>query len=62
VFGPTRRPNEPVTAGAALGAGPGPQYGDPDSLPIDRITQALYAIHPSPVLARMMIRLRNLPV
>ncbi len=27
-FGPTNRPSEPVTAGAALGAGAGPQSGD----------------------------------
>lgn len=53
VFGPSRRPNEPLTAGAALGPGPGL---DPtlsmDSDP-NIFLQAMYAILPHPAIARL---------
>jgi hypothetical protein len=58
---PSERPDEPVTAGAPFGAGPGPE-----ALPIppameDEVAQtilALASIYPDPDLARLVDRLR----
>lgn len=53
VFGPTARPNEPITAGAAEGAGT--TNLEPD-LPQDpaEMLRAIYLQHPSPGIRRLL--------
>ena len=54
VFGPTRRPREPITAGAPVGPGanPLPDFAqDPDVL-----LEALAAVYPHPILYQLMSR------
>ena len=56
LFAPTQRPDEPLTAGAPFGAGPGPEVldrPDPDALAIDRL-RALYRVTGSPALGRLL--------
>lgn len=51
MFGPTRRPGEPITAGAAAGAGPGPANllaEDPHV-----VLRALAAAYPHPDIIRL---------
>jgi hypothetical protein len=54
LFAPSERADEPVTAGLPMGAGPGPEVlpggGDPT---VARL-RALYALHPSPDLRRLL--------
>jgi len=55
-FGPTGRPNEPITAGAALGPGPGaPPEMEPDP---DMLLRAMYRKYPHPDLERLLQRRR----
>lgn len=55
IFGPTRRPGEPITTGAPLGAGDnGPLSAE--GMDADRILQVMWQILPSPAIARLMIR------
>ncbi len=57
-FVPTLRPNEPITAGAAVGPGPGPgatNAGDPDLL-----LQAMAAVLPHPAIMRLLMSDGNL--
>lgn len=53
---PTMRPNEPVTAGIPLGAGPGREALGPlppsPSDPVRQIVEALMLTHPNPDLQR----------
>ena len=60
---PTQRPDEPITAGAPFGPGPGPREAGPDpaNVPapeaVDAVAatiRAAYAAYPSPQLAAMM--------
>jgi hypothetical protein len=54
VFGPTRRPNEPITEGAPFGPGdPGPLAQD-EQMTTDRMLQVIYAIRPHPTILRLM--------
>lgn len=57
IFGPTARPDEPLTAGAALGAGP----PNPGMLPEDpaELLRLLNTLYPSPGTKRMMERFNN---
>lgn len=59
---PTQNPNEPVTAGAPIGAGPGiealgpgaqAQLGNPED-PVRAQVAALYRVNPNPDLLRLM--------
>jgi len=54
-FGPTMRPNEPITAGLPVGPGSGPRDGpDPDDYLI--ALQVMYSLWPRPEIARLMMR------
>ena len=57
IFGPTQRPNEPVTAGAALGAGPSNLGVLPDD-PVE-LLRILNTMFPSPGLRAMLERMSN---
>lgn len=52
IFGPSTQPNQPLTAGNPLGAGP----GDPSVLPEDpdMLLRALYSIYPHPAILKLM--------
>jgi len=53
-FGPTERPNEPVTAGLPFGSGYSPQQAveeDPDMM-----LRVLYNVYPDPIFLQMMNR------
>lgn len=53
-FGPTERPNEPVTAGLPFGSGYSPQQSieeDPDMM-----LRVLYNVYPDPIFLQMMNR------
>lgn len=52
VWGPTERPWEPVTAGAALGPGGGPVLDDRDETEV--LLRAAYAQTRSPYLLRLL--------
>lgn len=52
-FGPSQRPNEPVTAGAALGPGAGAPNPREDAL---AALQALFAVQPLPELQDMIMQ------
>lgn len=55
IFGATRRPGEPITAGAPVGAGAmGPLSAE--GMDADRILQVMFQILPSPAIARLMTR------
>ena len=51
--GPTSRPNEPVTSGLPIGAGPGPAGPNPTLSTLDRL-RAIHGAHPNDDLARMI--------
>lgn len=59
---PTEHPNEPVTAGAPFGPGPGPAQpafdpnadAQPGIDPAAAIIRSAYAVHPSPELGALM--------
>src|SRR5690348_16853868 len=56
---PTQLPNEPVTAGAPIGAGPGPEVlpqsvAPPNQDPVRQQIAALYRVSPNPDLQRLM--------
>lgn len=54
---PTERPNEPVTAGAPIGPGAGPEVMPPGQQQPDPVRQqvaALYRVSPNPDLLRLM--------
>jgi hypothetical protein len=56
---PTEKPDEPITAGAPFGPGPGPMPGmEPEpAAPQDAVAvllRAAYAAHPSPQLGTLM--------
>lgn len=53
VFGPTARPQEPITAGAGPYAGPTGQFAGQDE---DMILEILYKNWPSPLIAGLMNR------
>ena len=52
VFGPTQRPNEPITAGVGIGAGSGPMVEPNDPM---LLLQAMYSVLPHPAIARLML-------
>lgn len=52
----SQRPQEPVTAGLAVGAGPGPEVLPGGSDPTVMRLRALYALHPDPDLRRLLAR------
>lgn len=58
---PTMRPDEPVTAGLNVGAGPGPEaLGPMPPAPVDPVRQAIQAmmlVSPNPDLIRVLNRL-----
>lgn len=58
---PTMRPDEPVTSGISLGAGPGPEALGPmppaPGDPIKELVQALLLNNPNPDLLRVLNRL-----
>lgn len=51
---PTRRPDEPVTAGAPFGPGPGPSPFTPTEDPVRDTLRAMYLVTKSPHVRRMM--------
>jgi hypothetical protein len=53
-FGPTDRPNEPVTAGLPFGPGYTPETDIQDDP--DMILRALYNVYPDPIFLQMMNR------
>jgi hypothetical protein len=53
VFGPSGRPNEPITAGVPFGAGPGQPMVDAEDP--DLLLQALFGVLPHPEIARLML-------
>lgn len=57
--GPSERPDEPVTAGAPFGAGPGPEVlpvgGEADN--VAAAIRAAYAQNPSPALGALVAQL-----
>jgi hypothetical protein len=56
LLGPTARPDEPLTAGAPFGAGPGPEVlprEDPDAAVIDRL-RMLARASGSPAMLRLL--------
>jgi len=62
--GPSARPDEPITAGAPFGAGPGPAAGGvmPRMIPVDPVLEtlrALYAMYPNDGLAEMISKYSN---
>ena len=57
IFGPTQRPDEPVTAGAALGAGPSTLGVLPDD-PVE-LLRILNTMFPSPGIRAMLERMSN---
>lgn len=59
-FGPTERPNEPITAGMRLGPGRTPQatFLEPDP---DTMLKAMYRVYPHPRIAQLMKGGRNMP-
>jgi len=59
-FGPTRASNEPITAGAPMGEGPGPSAGQQNPLmnDPDMMLRAIYRAYPHPDIARMLMRRR----
>jgi len=59
---PTQRPQEPITAGAAFGGGPGPEMLPiPPAMddPVAQTILSLASIYPDPDLARLVDRLRT---
>ena len=54
VFGPSQRPDEPITAGANLGPGQSP--GTVSVLPEDpdQLIRAIYAMYPHPEILRLL--------
>lgn len=55
IFAPTDRPNEPITAGAAAGAGPTQRGLLPDDPAM--FLRAVYLQYPSPGLRRLLERM-----
>lgn len=55
VFGPSRRPNEPATAGAPMGPGAGADQPVLDEDP-DMMLRALYANFPHPDIEALLVR------
>jgi len=53
-FGPTERPNEPVTSGLPFGPGYTPQQDIQDDP--DMILRVLYNVYPDPIFLQMMNR------
>lgn len=55
---PTQLPNEPVTAGSPIGAGPGPEVLPPSMAPSNDPTRqqlaALYRVNPNPDVQRLI--------
>ncbi len=57
---PTQRPDEPITAGAPFGPGPGPRGPDPQAPPVaprddvSLLIRAAYSANPSPQLGALM--------
>lgn len=61
LFDPTARPEEPVTAGLPIGAGPGLEavgpMPPPVADPVRQAVQAMLMISPNPDLVRVLARL-----
>ena len=59
---PSARPNEPVTAGVPIGAGPGPEalgpYSGPDDMVLAKL-RAAYANEPNPGLEALIARMES---
>lgn len=53
LFGPTVRPDEPLTAGMPFGPGPGANYSTPYDPDLDNLRK-IYQAHPSPALLRLI--------
>ena len=58
LLGATARPDEPLTAGAPFGAGPGPAPGDgpPGDPDLDNL-RAIFKAHPSQALLELIVEL-----
>lgn len=57
---PTERPDEPITHGAPIGAGAGPEalpVGAPDDDKVAAVIRAAYANYPSPQLSALVAQL-----
>ena len=57
IFEPTQRPDEPLTAGLAVGDGPGPEVlntpvNAPDQIAV--LARAMFAANPTPQLRRLV--------
>ena len=58
IHAPTQRPNEPVTAGLATGAGPGPEVlagGGAAMDPTLAVLQGMYSRYPSPDMQALVM-------